>query len=423
MIASLLLETNNLGYKERINSVITRIKYNSTEERIDSVLTQEKFNSTEERKGTNPVLTQEKYLTYLPHSGLHNQRIAFENAIFLAWALNRTLILPPLILGDRTRYRYDYNLKSNQFENLESKLSNLSQIKHENCKNIKNKQELLKCERIRDSYTFYRWDALFDLTFILKNIKMIYREDLNPENLFSKFNISKERVWKTEGCFRDNLIRDTGGHKYDRYHKRFNIIELSERNEELFYFNSLFGSGYIRLALPKNIQFMKKIKNSMILSQNILLDITKKISNELGGQKKYLGVHARVGDAQYLKSSQKNVKKLISDIKKSRLLNITECKQDDPTKSSKIIYLASDVTSKSEILKPIFKEFPCTLMLENFKDLLNPMDKLINERDGIKLKNHLIPLLDLMIAAHGNHVFTIKGSTSASYLRRYHNIL
>src|ERR1043166_460385 len=47
----------------------------------------------------------EKFITYLAHSGLHNQRIALENAAFLAWKLNRTLILPPLMLGKRFGYR------------------------------------------------------------------------------------------------------------------------------------------------------------------------------------------------------------------------------------------------------------------------------------------------------------------------------
>ncbi|CAG8830158.1 2661_t:CDS:1, partial [Gigaspora rosea] len=41
---------------------------------------------------------KEKFLTYLPHGGFNNQRIALENAIFLAWFLNRTLIIPPILL-------------------------------------------------------------------------------------------------------------------------------------------------------------------------------------------------------------------------------------------------------------------------------------------------------------------------------------
>ncbi|KAG1730188.1 hypothetical protein EDB19DRAFT_1741188 [Suillus lakei] len=35
-----------------------------------------------------------KYLSYLPHSGLHNQRIALENALVLAQQVNRTLLVP-----------------------------------------------------------------------------------------------------------------------------------------------------------------------------------------------------------------------------------------------------------------------------------------------------------------------------------------
>ncbi|KAF9914721.1 hypothetical protein BX616_007691 [Lobosporangium transversale] len=40
-----------------------------------------------------------KYLTFLPHSGFHNQRTELENALLLARLLNRTLILPKVYLG------------------------------------------------------------------------------------------------------------------------------------------------------------------------------------------------------------------------------------------------------------------------------------------------------------------------------------
>ncbi|KAG1730178.1 hypothetical protein EDB19DRAFT_1741110 [Suillus lakei] len=45
-----------------------------------------------------------KYLSYFPHSGLHNQRIALENALVLAQQLNRTLLVPFLRLGQPIRY-------------------------------------------------------------------------------------------------------------------------------------------------------------------------------------------------------------------------------------------------------------------------------------------------------------------------------
>jgi len=50
----------------------------------------------------NPrVQPDEKLLSYLPHSGFHNQRIALENALALARLLNRTLLVPPIHFGRR----------------------------------------------------------------------------------------------------------------------------------------------------------------------------------------------------------------------------------------------------------------------------------------------------------------------------------
>ncbi|KAG0345721.1 hypothetical protein BG004_003203 [Podila humilis] len=41
----------------------------------------------------------EKFITFLPHSGFHNQRSELENALLLARLLNRTLIMPKVYLG------------------------------------------------------------------------------------------------------------------------------------------------------------------------------------------------------------------------------------------------------------------------------------------------------------------------------------
>lgn len=46
-----------------------------------------------------PAAPNERFLSYLPHSGFHNQRIALTNAILLANMLNRTLLVPPARLG------------------------------------------------------------------------------------------------------------------------------------------------------------------------------------------------------------------------------------------------------------------------------------------------------------------------------------
>ncbi|KAF9543703.1 hypothetical protein EC957_000558 [Mortierella hygrophila] len=51
----------------------------------------------EERRINHDPTT--KYITFLPHSGFHNQRAELENALLLARLLNRTLIMPKVYLG------------------------------------------------------------------------------------------------------------------------------------------------------------------------------------------------------------------------------------------------------------------------------------------------------------------------------------
>ncbi|CAG8443153.1 12261_t:CDS:1 [Funneliformis mosseae] len=371
--------------------------------------------------------TREKFITYLPHSGLHNQRIALENAVFMAWALNRTLILPPLILGARFPFQ--------AFDKLENYLNFLSKVKQKNCMNMKSKMNLTHCEKLRDSYTFYRWDQLFDFTFISRNVKIIHRDELISENLFLKFNMSndEEQVWRKYGNAQKNSFYDSrmyGNIKSsNKFSNKHSILELRERDEGLLYFNSLFGSALIKLVIPRNIQFMKEIRESFIISNPTLLDITKRISDELGGRMNYLSAHARIGDGGFKKLSRKWIKNLINDIveyfhEDSNLSNSADCKQNDSMTFSKMFYLASDAHSKDvQGLKPIIQLLPCALMLEDFKDLLIPMNELVNERDGLRMTKFFIPILDLMIAANGKHVFTMRYSTYSSYLKRYHQYL
>ncbi|KAI7872354.1 hypothetical protein BDF14DRAFT_490307 [Spinellus fusiger] len=46
-----------------------------------------------------------KYISYLPHSGFHNQIISLINALVLAKALNLTLIMPELNIGWANHWR------------------------------------------------------------------------------------------------------------------------------------------------------------------------------------------------------------------------------------------------------------------------------------------------------------------------------
>lgn len=49
--------------------------------------------------------TTNGFLLYLPHSGYHNQRISLENAVIVAYLLNRTLVVPDMIIGAPIPFR------------------------------------------------------------------------------------------------------------------------------------------------------------------------------------------------------------------------------------------------------------------------------------------------------------------------------
>ena len=96
----------------------------------------------------------EKFITYLPHSGFHNQRISLENAIFLSYYLNRTLILPPIIVLKGIPHIYATNFDDlyHDLAKLNSHSNNFTHCKIGKCKNIQ--------------YTLYHWDELMNFRWV-----------------------------------------------------------------------------------------------------------------------------------------------------------------------------------------------------------------------------------------------------------------
>ncbi|KAF8984943.1 hypothetical protein BGZ46_006430 [Entomortierella lignicola] len=74
-----------------------------------------------------------KFLTFLPHSGFHNQRTELENALLLARLLNRTLIMPKVYLGPPMPWL--------SFPQLHSRLLYQTKIGLEHCRAIVENQE------------------------------------------------------------------------------------------------------------------------------------------------------------------------------------------------------------------------------------------------------------------------------------------
>ncbi|CAJ0833771.1 5373_t:CDS:1, partial [Entrophospora sp. SA101] len=176
------------------------------------------------------------YLTFLPHSGFHNQRIALENAIFLSWFLDRTLVMPPYLLGIRRPFR-----------RLEKNLTELrSEPAEIVCKDSKPKYES-SCIRFHDSYTFYQWDNLFNFSIVAEyNIKILPVSDYSDKKLFNILNINdplnqvyKSFKYHTNHSFYDSDTLDAKVLKKNP-HKDFESLLALRNNTKNFFILAVY---------------------------------------------------------------------------------------------------------------------------------------------------------------------------------------
>ncbi|CAG8566185.1 5468_t:CDS:1, partial [Scutellospora calospora] len=365
---------------------------------------------------------EEKYLTYLPHDGFNNQRIELENAIFLAWFLNRTLIIPPLIF-----FKGVAPIISQPYDEL---YTLLSQFIHPNDNFEKNKfnfcfsedktncnfvlcyrEDQNNCKTI--SYTLYNWEELMDFTFLKQHIKYVHRQDFNLKYLLESlhiynnievYNVTKDQTQYQQRYY-DNPRSKT---KLGKFKERVNLIDLSKRTEKLLHFGSVFSSVRIVKQLPESIEFSKKLINEMLPNNPTIINIVNMIINKIGGKGTFIGVHARLGDGVFITNQNKTIQKFIERIQID--FKDIEVKSDKiclPT----IIFLATDVKRNHPSLQPFFQTFPCVYTLDDFDDLLEPLKILRNPRDGMIMYEFLLPLVDLLIVSRGNKFYETHRST------------
>ncbi|CAG8795692.1 8674_t:CDS:1, partial [Racocetra persica] len=352
----------------------------------------------------NLAINTEKYLTYLPHDGFNNQRIALENAIFLSWFLNRTLIIPPLLLfkGDAPRIRRPYD-----------KLSNfLSQSIHPNKNHFKFCFRKKNCEII--TYTMYNWEKLVDFTFLKHNIKYIHRQDFNFKYLLASLHIDNSaevyNVTRDKHRYQQRYYDDaTSTIELDKFKERVNLIDLSKRSEKLINFGSLFSSTRIVRQLPESIEFWNRLIKEMLPNNPTIINILDKIINKIGGINSFIGVHARLRDGPFARNQKRTINRLIQRIQ-------TDFK-DNVCLTTKI-FLAIDLNRDQISLQPFFQTFSCIYILDDFNDLLEPLNFLKNPNDDMTLYEFLIPLVDLLVVSKGNKFYGTESSTFSKYAQR-----
>ncbi|KAF8909872.1 hypothetical protein CPB85DRAFT_1376209 [Mucidula mucida] len=372
----------------------------------------------------------EKYMSYLPHSGYHNQRIAFENALTLAYLLNRTLIVPPVRLGSQSIRYYNFDTLSRYLA-----LSGKEGLKH--CTIVPDHTFALPPEcRNYFNYTLMSWDWLWIQTHLRLSSDDVYPlKDTKPYQY----------------RFLDNASDPAPPN--EKYDGIIHIDDLAQNPQRLIQFGTLFGTSRLRLVHENNDHFRAQIRESMVFAPTQLNNAVQAVLDELPSI--FLGAHVRLGDGWFKNSGEKNVRLVLRytatetmtlerlmDPREDSTVDLRETphlepdeqfSQQLPSDSNPLVlsrlpcrrprhtaahlsplniplYISTD--AKDPINDPLLSLFLKT----DFPHQTGKLNSLHNGYDGVPLKPFILSFMDSMIAAKAWRVVGTEGSTFSRFV-------
>ncbi|CAO3661783.1 unnamed protein product [Rhizopus microsporus] len=423
----------------------------------------------------NNISTEEKFLSYLPHSGFHNQRIELENALLLATYLNRTLLVPPVMLASPA-------MPWSKYDKLYERLLFQSKAGLEHCVSIPSDMPL-PAECLNSfRYTNIPWSFFYNMSEIQqRTVPLLFRDSLSYQWIYTHLDVTAKDVY----FFKDLMpyeyqISDdpTTDLPLDRFNYRIDLDTLKDIEHRVLHFGSMFGSYRVLAETPEHQQILRDIRSSMIFRHPVLSHVTEKIVKKLGGTNQFVGMHIRVGDGifklrasihiddifhslvdQFTDLTLEQVTQYDPQHDQDRLestdyevvlrsmpveVNHTkpiEVHHDTPIILTKpkttmhcqdplddvtarfrhtVLYIATDAPNPRHhpLLQKLFRVFPCSFVLSDFDKEVKEIQKLQVVEENVRLDSYLIPMLDAMIAAHGHTFFSTPHSTFSHYIER-----
>ncbi|KAI0698096.1 hypothetical protein BC835DRAFT_688622 [Cytidiella melzeri] len=415
--------------------------------------------------------SDDKYLAYLPHSGFHNQRIAFENALVLSRSLNRTLLVPPVRLGDRFLYYAPFDALQETLV-----LSDKRILRH--CQMATGVDDTPDECADFDSYTHAPWDWLVDLTDIRRHQQLVARWNFTDEWLYDILGIGDDDVFYLADTSRDTY----GFQDFDplsvsnglgrKYQYMIHLSTLALREEKLIHVGSLFGSSRLHLRGVENLSTRKMIRQDMARLNPLLVDIASSIQKNIG--RPYIGAHIRLGDGTFQENAlrnsrlvwwkivhgvlgfsveetlslehrfadahgsndespegfmvdwgQRDMSTLTSEhwVAKAKRSNAATCRNQIHRSPSLAplntpLFISSDATGPRthRNLALFVRTFPCSFFLSDFPEPTATLDGLQNSLDGLFLKPFLLPFVDASVVARAESVVGTEGSTYSRFV-------
>ncbi|KAJ7497060.1 hypothetical protein FB451DRAFT_1209918 [Mycena latifolia] len=425
------------------------------------------FNSFQNHPRQYP--SSEKFLSYLPHSGLHNQRIALENAIILGALTNRTVLVPPIRLGSKP-LRY---VNSDSLQHILA-VSGKTGLRH--CSQIQTRFLPPECfDYFHYTHISPAW--LFNLTLDAAFPPLVYLDDLFSLAMRRRLQFPLSDIFTFRDLtpyhyrFMDTIV-DTSSLKH-KYTESVYIPDLALYPHRLLEMGTLFGSSRLRLRAQSNRRIRTQVRQCMEFSSPQLVETADAIAMAMGGP--YLGAHVRLGDGSFRENGENNLRqvwwKLVHEVlgfnisetlhfeRTFRVSSLIEPVPSLPVfkdswlpfplpnfsgnlhcrghrhlsahmdRLNSPLFIATDV--KNPTADPLFsgflRTFPCAFFLSDFAVHTRRVDRLRNGYDGTTMRSFLLPLLDAMVVGRGWVVAGTDGSTFSRFIqdvlwRRHHGL-
>ncbi|KAI9323804.1 hypothetical protein BX666DRAFT_1847980 [Dichotomocladium elegans] len=376
----------------------------------------------------------EKYLTFYPHSGLHNQRVALLNAVILAKALDRTLILPMLNLG-RAVYWWPSPL-------MEQKLSD--------CPELPVLQRRGLCSEYRN-YVPVNVTDVFDLSALDQlGIRYIQRRDMTFDYWMNEWGVAYDdpaHVYRLDDNTRFSYrIFDTKANEtidLRMFKRRIDLEDLATRPERFLNFGSLFSTFRLQIDRPDLYWLREYLGGEIGFSNANAMQQTLGVVGMLGGPGAFASVHLRTGDGMFKVEMARTMDEVRHNLESMTSLHrghheeeyavidklqayqregeidtlLNECVSLQHNKEFlhprlRLIFMATDTAQPRQTVPHFFEEFVCLFTLSDFSQALEAAITSSDTHGPL-----LLPLIDAEVAAHGSFFVGTKKSTFSKYIK------
>lgn len=326
--------------------------------------------ATTTKEVSQPQEKEEKYLTFMPHSGLHNQRIGLINALILAKALDRTLLLPDMNIGNAVWWRptplADYRLGE--------------------CPSIKQRRNS-KCHDF-NKYVPVSVETIFDLSAAHAiGIKTLQRSSMLSSYYKDVLGASDDDVYHLEDNSRSSYrIYDSRDNQDNirTFRYRVELDDLRQRDEKVMVFGSLHYTLRIAMQDPKLVWLANYLREETSISHPTVIKQALSVLPLLGGPGQFVGVHLRQGDGFFKDLMEETLNTLRLTLEQSTLApssNVAGAPGAITTSSSATVAvvagsLADQIITAPVVTRPLNEQEEVKLNALKRIDQANPVDKM-----------------------------------------------